>query len=263
MLSAEAPVVSLNRVTKRYARALALDAVDFTVAAGDFVALVGGSGSGKTTLLKTINRLIEADEGEVRLWGENVHAGPGWALRRRIGYAFQDVGLFPHLSVGENIALPLRLADRPRAEAPSRVAELLALVDLPAEVAGRAPDQLSGGQRQRVGVARALAAQPRLMLMDEPFGALDPATREALGEAYRALHDRLGLTTVMVTHDVQEAILMSDRIVVMRDGRVLADDAPAVLMAGHGDPYVAALMGSPRRTAERVAAIADGGGRDG
>ncbi|MBE7217292.1 MAG: ATP-binding cassette domain-containing protein [Caulobacteraceae bacterium] len=259
---ADPPAIRLTGVVKRYAAgALALNGVDLEAPAGAFLALVGASGSGKTTLLKTINRLSEPDAGMVELWGEDARAGPAFALRRRIGYAFQDVGLFPHLSVGENIALPLRLAGRPRAQAPGRVAELLALVDLPPAFAARMPDQLSGGQRQRVGVARALAAEPRLMLMDEPFGALDPATREALGDAYRTLHDRLGLTTVMVTHDVQEAILLADRIVVMREGAVVADAAPVALMAGHPDPFVAALMAAPRRAAERVAAIAEGAPR--
>ena len=264
MPSASAPpALRLSGIVKTYdgGRTRALDRVDLEVAAGAFVAMVGGSGSGKTTLLKTVNRLIEPDAGRVELWGEDARAGAAPALRRRIGYAFQDVGLFPHMSVGENIALALRLRGEGRARGAERAAELLDLVDLPRAFAHRSPDQLSGGQRQRVGVARALAAEPKLMLMDEPFGALDPATREALGDGYRALHDRLGLTTLMVTHDVQEAILLADRILVMRDGRIVADGTPGALMVGHADPWVADLMGAPRRAAERVAALAQGGGR--
>ena len=256
------PALRLEAISKSYdgGRTRALKGVDLEVARGQFVALVGGSGSGKTTLLKTINRLIEPDAGRVLLGGEDVRDGPAWALRRRIGYAFQDVGLFPHLTVAENIAVTLRLLGESRAQGAGRAAELLDLVGLPRAFGARAPDQLSGGQRQRVGVARALAAKPSVMLMDEPFGALDPTTREALGDAYRDLHARLGLTTIMVTHDVQEAILLADRIVVLRDGAIVADGAPGALMAGHPDPGVAALMAAPRRAAERIAARAAGAG---
>jgi osmoprotectant transport system ATP-binding protein len=159
------------------------------------------------------------------------------------------------MTVAENIAVTPRLLDWSEADIAARVAELLDLVALPRAFAARLPAALSGGQQQRVGVARALAARPRIVLMDEPFGALDPITRIELGDAYRALHDQLGLTTVMVTHDVQEAVLLADRIVVMKDGRVLADDTPRRLLTGAADPDVAALMASPRRQAERVAAL--------
>jgi osmoprotectant transport system ATP-binding protein len=253
------PLIELDRVEKRFPGASepAVREVSFQVPKGALVALVGGSGSGKTTTLKCINRLVEPDRGEIRIEGRRNDAVDAVSLRRGIGYAFQNVGLFPHLTVGENIGVTPRLQGRPAAEIAARVQELLALVALPAAFADRFPDALSGGQRQRVGVARALAANPRIVLMDEPFGALDPLTREDLGLAYRALHEKLGLTTVMVTHDVQEAVLMADRIVVMRDGRVVADDAPGALLAGHPDPDVAALMASPRRQAERVQALLD------
>ncbi len=252
--------VELRGVVKTYAdgRTRALDAVDLAVARGSFVALVGGSGSGKTTLLKTINRLIEPDAGEVRVDGRPVSHETPFKLRRRIGYAFQEVGLFPHMSVGENIALTPRLLGANSVEAAARVDELLDLTALPREFARRRPDQLSGGQRQRVGLARALAARPALMLMDEPFGALDPPTRETLGDGYRDLHDRLGLTTVMVTHDVQEAVLLADRIVVLMDGAVVADGAPAELLRGCADPRAAGLLAAPKRAADRVAAILAG-----
>lgn len=252
--------IELSRVEKRYGGQAALAGVSLAIEPGTFTALVGGSGSGKTTLLKTINRLIAPDAGEVRVLGQDVAAAEPHILRRRIGYVFQEVGLFPHLTVAENIAVTPRLLGWEKKRIDGRVANLLGLVDLPQEVAGRMPDALSGGQRQRVGVARALAAEPRLVLMDEPFGALDPLTRDALGTDYRALHDRLGLTTVMVTHDMGEAVLLADRIVVLRAGAVVADGAPAELLSSAADPGVRALLDSPRRQAERLQAKLAGEG---
>jgi osmoprotectant transport system ATP-binding protein len=243
---------------KRHGGHAALDGVSLDVEAGAFVALVGPSGSGKTSLLKTINRLVEPDEGKVVLDGEDVRALPPAALRRRIGYVFQEIGLFPHMDVAENIAIGLRLTGIPPAERRARAAELLELVALPADFAGRLPWALSGGQAQRVGVARALAPRPTLMLMDEPFGALDPVTRDELGGAYRSLHDRLGLTTIMVTHDMSEALLLADRVVVLIGGRIRADAPPAALMRGDVDPEVRALIEVPRRQAERLAALERG-----
>jgi osmoprotectant transport system ATP-binding protein len=254
-----AAVIELIGVGKRYGAQAALADVDLAVAQGEFLALVGGSGSGKTTLLKTINRLIEPDAGQVRIAGEDVRATPAHLLRRRIGYVFQDVGLFPHLSVAENIAVTPRLLGWEKGRIAERVAALLALVGLPADYAGRPPAALSGGQRQRVGVARALAAEPALLLMDEPFGALDPLTRDALGRDYRALHERLGLTTVMVTHDMAEAVLLADRIAVLAEGRLLAQGAPAELMSATADPRVRALLEAPKRQAERLRERLGGG----
>ncbi|HVI34144.1 ATP-binding cassette domain-containing protein [Phenylobacterium sp.] len=249
-----APVIELLDVGKRYGAAEALSSVTLSVQQGEFAALVGGSGSGKTTLLKTINRLVAPDAGRVRVEGEDAAAIAPHLLRRRIGYVFQEVGLFPHLTVAENIAVTPRLLGWDRARIESRVAELLDLVALPGDMARRTPDALSGGQRQRVGVARALAAEPAILLMDEPFGALDPLTRDALGADVRALHDRLGLATVMVTHDMAEAVLLADRIVVLKDGRIAADGAPADLLAHATDPDVRALLEAPKRQAERLAA---------
>jgi osmoprotectant transport system ATP-binding protein len=254
-----APIIELKDVVKRYGRLAAVAGLTLEVAPGSFTALLGGSGSGKTTALKTINGLVVPDAGEVRVDGRPVAGEPGPALRRRIGYVFQEVGLFPHMTVAENIAVGPKLAGWAKAETAARVSELLRLVALPAEVAGRRPAALSGGQRQRVGVARALAARPAIMLMDEPFGALDPVTRDALGRDYAELHAQLGLTTVMVTHDVWEALLLADRIVVMDHGRILADATPAALLAGHADERVRALMETPRRQAERVRQLAEGG----
>jgi osmoprotectant transport system ATP-binding protein len=250
--------IELSGVGKRYGALAALADVSLVVEAGQFTALVGGSGSGKTTLLKTINRLVAPDAGTIKVRGEDVSSLEPPVLRRRIGYVFQEVGLFPHLSVGENIAITPKLLgwDKPRIAA--RIAALLELVALPQEVAGRAPAALSGGQRQRVGVARALAAEPSLMLMDEPFGALDPLTRDALGADYRELHDRLGLTTLMVTHDMTEAVLLADRIVVLRDGKIVADGTAAELLSASADPEVRALLEAPRRQAERLRAKLEG-----
>jgi osmoprotectant transport system ATP-binding protein len=252
-----APLIELDHIGKSFdgGRDFALRDVSVSIPTGTFIALVGQSGSGKTTTLKTINRLVEPDRGEVRIAGRAVRDRPGPQLRRGIGYVFQGIGLFPHLTVAENIAAGPRLAGWAKDRIAARVFELLDLVALPQTLADRRPAELSGGQQQRVGLARALAAGPQIMLMDEPFGALDPVTRLELGDAYRALHDSLGLTTVMVTHDVQEGMLLADRMVVMKDGRVLADDTPRALLAGHPDPDVAALMAAPRVQAERVTAL--------
>jgi osmoprotectant transport system ATP-binding protein len=233
-------------------RVLAVDDVSLEVGKGEFVSIVGGSGSGKTTLLRLANRLIDADAGEVKIEGEDVRAADPVALRRRIGYVFQSGGLFPHMSVAANIGITPKLLRWPQAEIASRVDELLDLVRLErAQHGDRFPHELSGGQRQRVGVARALAARPNIVLMDEPFGALDPLTRDALGEDYRALHKKLGLTTVMITHDMSEAILLADRIAVMRTGRLLAQGTPAELSQSE-DSYVLELLRTPRRQAERL-----------
>ncbi|BCA63705.1 ABC transporter ATP-binding protein [Sphingomonas sp. HMP9] len=250
------PALAFERVTKRYASAegttIAVDAVSLEIARGSFVALVGTSGSGKSTLLKTLNRLVEPSEGRVTIDGSDVAAEPAPELRRRIGYVFQNIGLFPHMTIAENIAIGLRIAGR-REEA--KVGELLDLVDLPRDIAGRMPDALSGGQRQRVGIARALAPGAKLLLLDEAFGALDPVTRDALGTRIRELHDRLGLTTILVTHDMAEALLLADRVLVMKAGRIVADATPADLVAGKGGDDAQALVQVPRAQAERLQAL--------
>ncbi len=240
-------------------RVMAVNDVSLEVAEGEFLAIVGGSGSGKTTLLRLANRLIEADSGSVTVEGEDVRAVDPVRLRRRIGYVFQSGGLFPHMSVADNIGITPRLEGTPANEISSRVDELLELVRLErTQHRDRLPQELSGGQRQRVGVARALAAKPRIVLMDEPFGALDPLTRDALGDDYRALHRKLGLTTVMITHDMTEAILLADRVAVMRGGRLLAQGTPAEL-SNSDDPYVLELLRTPRRQADRLNELLPGG----
>ncbi|MGH6615526.1 ATP-binding cassette domain-containing protein [Sphingomonas sp.] len=254
------PSVAFDGVTKSYpGGTTAVDSVSVVIAAGSFVALVGASGSGKSTLLKMINRLIEPSAGTVAIAGEAVLSVEPHALRRRIGYVFQNIGLFPHLSVADNIAIGLKLSNAgDKASQVARVAELLDLVDLPAGFAARMPDELSGGQRQRVGVARALATAPGLMLMDEPFGALDPVTRDQLGTAIRALHDRLGLTTIMVTHDMAEALLLADRVLVMEAGKIVADASPRELLAGQGGAAADALVAVPREQSRRLIALERG-----
>jgi osmoprotectant transport system ATP-binding protein len=248
------PLIAYANVKKRFdgGRVVAVDNVSLEVAEGEFLAIVGGSGSGKTTLLRLANRLIEADGGTITVEGEDVRAADPIRLRRRIGYVFQSGGLFPHISVAGNIGITPQLLGWPAQEIAGRVDELLDLVRLErAPYRDRLPHELSGGQRQRVGVARALAAKPRIVLMDEPFGALDPLTRDALGDDYRELHRKLGLTTVMITHDMTEAILLADRIAVMRSGNLLAQGTPGQLAAS-GDAYVGELLRTPRRQADRL-----------
>ncbi len=239
-------------------RTFAVDHVDLAVAKGEFRVIVGASGSGKTTLLKMLNRLVEPDAGAILLEGRPVAEGPAPLLRRKIGYVFQGVGLFPHLTVGENIGVTPKLLGWTAVDIAARVEELLDLVDLPRAFASRRPDALSGGQRQRIGLARALAAKPQVVLLDEPFGALDAVTRDTLGGEYRKIHDALGLTTVMITHDMMEALLLADRIAVMKGGRMLADGAPHDILTGESDPYVRELVETPRRQAARVSELATG-----
>ncbi|TYO65333.1 ABC transporter ATP-binding protein [Bradyrhizobium hipponense] len=249
------PMIGYARVSKSFGPTKAVDDVSLDIAEGEFVAVVGSSGSGKTTLLRLANRLIEVDGGTITVEGEDVHNIDPVALRRRIGYVFQSGGLFPHLSVADNIGITPKLLGAPAADIVTRVDELLELVQLDRSAhRDRLPETLSGGQRQRVGVARALAARPRIVLMDEPFGALDPLTRDALGEDFRELHRKLGLTTVMITHDMTEAILLADRIAVMRSGTLLAQGTPAELTES-GDDYVLELLRTPRRQVERLNAL--------
>ncbi len=246
------PAVSLRfeGVSRHYGAAVAVDDVTLEIAPGSFVALVGTSGSGKSTLLKTVNRLVEPSAGRVLIDDSDVATEPAPALRRRIGYVFQGIGLFPHLTVAENIAIGPRIAGRT-----TDVGALLDQVSLPRDLATRMPDELSGGQRQRVGIARALAPGAKLLLLDEAFGALDPVTRDALGGEIRRLHDELGLTTILVTHDMAEALLLADRVLVMQAGRIVADATPAELVGGGGGAAAQALVAVPRHQAERLRAL--------
>jgi osmoprotectant transport system ATP-binding protein len=231
--------------------------LSLAVAAGELVALLGESGSGKTTLLKLVNRLLDPDLGVIRVAGRDVRGEDPVALRRTIGYVIQHAGLLPHLSVADNVAMVPRLLGWQRHDTASRVDELLALVGLPpGEYRARFPDQLSGGQRQRVGVARALAAQPKVVLLDEPFGALDPITRATLqGELIR-IHRDLGLTTLLVTHDLAEALTLADRIVVMRGGEICQIATPHQLVTAPADSYAARLVAVVRAQSDRLQTLA-------
>jgi osmoprotectant transport system ATP-binding protein len=248
-VTASAAEIVFDRVTKRYAgrEGAALDSLSLTIPAGTFCVLVGPSGGGKTTALKLVNRLIAFDEGDIRIDGRSVRDLPPVELRRGIGYVIQHVGLFPHVTVGDNIATVPRLLGWGKAEIRARVAELLDLVGLEQGDGARYPAQLSGGQRQRVGLARALAADPPVLLMDEPFGALDPITRARLQDEVRRLHQEVAKTVIFVTHDIDEAIMMGDRIAILREGGVLAQyDTPDAILAHPADEFVSRFIGEDR-----------------
>jgi osmoprotectant transport system ATP-binding protein len=210
---------------------------------------VGGSGSGKTTILKALNRLVEPSQGRVLVDGEDHRSMDPVVLRRRIGYVFQGIGLFPHFTIEENIAVTPSLLGWTRERTAARVTELLELVELDQRLRPRYPNELSGGEQQRVGVARALAAEPRLMLLDEPFGALDPLTRDRLQQSFAAIQKKLELTAVFVTHDVSEALVLADRIAVLADGRLLQLGTPHELLTAPASEYVERLFDTPRRQA--------------
>jgi osmoprotectant transport system ATP-binding protein len=251
--------VELRGVSKRYpGGALALDELSLEVPAGAICALVGPSGGGKTTALKTVNRLVEPTSGQVLIDGTDVLREDPVALRRRIGYVIQQVGLFPHRTIAENVATVPELVGWGRARVQARVTELLELVGLdPASCGPRYPAQLSGGERQRVGVARALAAEPPVMLMDEPFGAVDPIVRERLQDEFLRIHKRLGMTVLFVTHDIDEAIKMGDRVAVLRGGRLVQYAPPAELLERPVDDFVARFVGADRGL-KRLALISVG-----
>lgn len=221
----------------------ALDGVTLRVEAGALCVLVGPSGSGKSTLMRLVNRLVEPSGGTVRVRGEDVAAQDPARLRRSIGYAIQSVGLFPHRTVAENIATVPRLLGWPRLRIEARIEELLALVRLDPALGRRLPAELSGGQAQRVGIARALAADPDILLMDEPFGAVDPILRREMRGELRRIHRETGKTILLVTHDPDEALELATQLVVLKDGRIVAAGAPLDLMAPPLDPFVQELLG--------------------
>jgi osmoprotectant transport system ATP-binding protein len=234
-----------DRVTRRYGRILALDAVSFEVRAGESVALVGESGSGKTTLLRCFNRLVEPDAGRVVVGGRDAATVDPVGLRRQVGYVPQEGGLLPHWTVRRNAAMVAWLQGRE--DATGLAVDALGLVGLPFEEFGeRMPSELSGGQRQRVAIARALAAHPSIILLDEPFGALDALTRADLQDAFLELRRRLGVTTLMVTHDLHEAVRLADRIIVLRAGRIEQVATPSDLAGNPATEYVAQLLARSR-----------------
>jgi osmoprotectant transport system ATP-binding protein len=254
-------VIELDAVSKRHGDLLAVDRVSLRVARGEMLVLLGGSGSGKTTTLKMVNRLVEPTSGTIRVGGEDVAAVAPHLLRRRIGYVFQRIGLFPHLTVAENVGVTPSLLGWDAARIAARVDALLALVELdPAVVRDRRPEALSGGQAQRVAVARALAAEPEVLLLDEPFGALDALTRERLQRSFSRLQKSLGLTAIFVTHDVVEALTLGDRVGVMREGRLLQVGPGRELVRAPADPYVAELVRGPLQQARALGALLDGEG---
>jgi len=243
-------------LTKRYGQAVAVDGLSLRVDAGELLVLLGGSGSGKTTTLKMVNRLIEPTAGQVLVDGQDVRNVAPHDLRRRIGYVFQRIGLFPQMTVGENVGITLTLLGWDAGRINQRVDEVLELVELaPGLVRNRRPAELSGGQQQRVGVARALAASPRIMLLDEPFGALDPLTRDRLQQSFLDIRRRLNLTAIFVTHDMAEALLLGDRIAVMHEGRLVQIGTPQELVRAPADEYVRQLMDTPMRQARLVSAL--------
>jgi osmoprotectant transport system ATP-binding protein len=247
---AEAEDIVFDHVVKTYpgGKAPAVDDLSLTVPAGSICVLLGPSGSGKTTALMLVNRLAEPTSGDIRIGGRSIRDMDPIQLRRSIGYVIQQTGLFPHLSIADNIATVPRVLGWDKRRVKERVAELLDLVGLQEKEYGkRYPSQLSGGQQQRVGIARALAADPPVMLMDEPFGALDPITRERVQDEFLALHERIRKTVIFVSHDIDEAVKMGDRIAVLREGGTLAQYAgPHTLLKQPADEFVARFVGADR-----------------
>ncbi len=262
-------MIELDGLTKRYDTRTVVDDVSMTVPSGSVCVMVGTSGSGKSTVLRMINRLVTPTAGRVLIDGEDTASVPEHELRRRIGYAIQGHGLFPHRTVAENIATVPGLLGWPKARIATRVDELLDVFQLdPGEFARKFPHQLSGGQQQRVGVARALAAEPNILLMDEPFGALDAIIRGRAQEDLLAIQRRFKTTIVLVTHDMEEAFHLGDRIAVLSEGRLLQYDRPEALLLAPADDFVARLTGSGDRayrllSLTTVAEVAEPGPADG
>jgi len=237
-------MIEFDGVGKSFGATRAIDALTLTIERGEFVVLIGPSGSGKSTLLKMINRLVEHDRGKIRFKGEEIRSFRPEEIRRRMGYAIQSIGLFPHWTVARNIATVPELLGWPAARIAARVDELLALLGMdPALYRRRYPHQLSGGQQQRVGVARALAADPEALLMDEPFGALDPVTRQTLQGELARIHRASGKTIVLVTHDIDEALRLATRIVLLDHGRIVQAGTPAQLLATPASAFVSDFIG--------------------
>ncbi len=237
-------MISLENLTKQYGATTVVDGVSMVIERNSITVIVGTSGSGKSTLLRMINRLVEPTRGRVLIDGHDTTGGPAHLLRRRIGYVIQGHGLFPHRTVAENIATVPRLLGWDEARIRTRVAGLLAVFQLdPGAYAHAFPHQLSGGQQQRVGVARALAAEPAVLLMDEPFGALDPIIRAKAQDDLLDIQRRFGTTILLVTHDMDEAFRLGDRVAVMSHGRLLQYDRPAVLLTRPADPFVSRMTG--------------------
>lgn len=236
-------MINFNQVSKHFDGKVAVSDLTLHIAKGEFTVLIGTSGSGKSTTLKMINRLIEHDQGTIQFAGEEIRSFNPQVLRRRMGYAIQSIGLFPHWTVEKNIATVPALLKWPEKRITERVSELLALLNLDDQFRHRFPHQLSGGQQQRVGVARALAADPEVLLMDEPFGALDPVTRGALQQEIVRIHQISGRTIVLVTHDIDEALALADRLVLMDGGKVIQQGTPVELLTQPKNDFVRDFFG--------------------
>lgn len=236
-------MIEFTQVSKTFNGQSAVSDLNLHFKTGAFSVLIGTSGSGKSTTLKMINRLVEHDAGTIRFAGEEIRSLPLLALRRRMGYAIQSIGLFPHWTVAQNIATVPQLLKWPRAKIDARIDELMVLLGLDPQLRGRYPHQLSGGQQQRVGVARALAADPEVLLMDEPFGALDPVTRGALQQEMKRIHRLLGRTIVLVTHDIDEALQLADNLVLMDGGRVVQQGTPLEMLTQPANEFVRTFFG--------------------
>ncbi|THB82657.1 ABC transporter ATP-binding protein [Pantoea allii] len=236
-------MIEFDGVSRAFNGKAAVKDLSLQVAKGEFCVLLGTSGSGKSTTLKMINRLVEFDRGEIRFAGESIRQLDARTLRRRMGYAIQSIGLFPHWTVRKNIATVPVLLGWPRAQVDERIAALLALLNLDEQLLNRYPHQLSGGQQQRVGVARALAADPEVLLMDEPFGALDPVTRGLLQQEMLRIHQLSGRTIVLVTHDIDEALTLADRIVLMDNGEIVQQGRPVTLLTQPKNDFVRDFFG--------------------
>jgi len=229
----------------------AVNNLDLQIDRGEFIVFIGPSGCGKTTTMKMVNRLIDITEGEILVEGEDIYDKDIVELRRSIGYVIQQIGLFPHMTIGENIALVPKLLKWPEKKRKDRAKELLKLVDMDEEYLDRYPNELSGGQQQRIGVLRSLAADPPLILMDEPFGALDPITKETLQDEFKKLQVELGKTIVFVTHDMDEAIRLADRIVIMRAGEIVQVGTPDDILRNPKNEFVETFLGKHRLISER------------
>lgn len=236
-------MIEFQQVSKYFGDRAAVKDLTLHVKEGAFTVLIGTSGSGKSTTLKMINRLESHDSGTIRFAGEDIRQQPLLALRRRMGYAIQSIGLFPHWTVAQNIATVPQLLKWPKARTQARIDELMALLGLEPELRDRYPHQLSGGQQQRVGVARALAADPEVLLMDEPFGALDPVTRGALQQEMRRIHQLLGRTIVLVTHDIDEALRLADHLILMDNGEVVQQGTPLEMLTQPANAFVRTFFG--------------------
>jgi osmoprotectant transport system ATP-binding protein len=262
-------MIELDALTKKYLDVTVVDSVSLVIEPRSFCVIVGTSGSGKTTLMRMINRLVEPSSGSVRIDGQDTRAIPAYELRRQIGYAIQGNGLFPHRTVGQNIGTVPKLLGWDKARTTARVDELLSLFQLePKQYRDRMPNELSGGQQQRIGVARALAAEPNILLMDEPFGALDPIIRAKAQEDLLDIQKQFGTTIVLVTHDMEEAIHLGDKIAVMDKGKLLQYATPQEIIANPATDFVAELIGTGERpfkmlSLEKVKALVEPGAASG